>query len=134
LYCYLLSRLGCLLIHGARARYSGRPALRPSGHQLKNADVQIAPGDLVSRSASSPDLYCYFVLRFRCLLIHGARARYSGGTKYLLYFALRAAQKRAFKSDPVGFSPALYLSGHQLKNADIQKQNTPADQSVSRQT
>ena len=39
----------------------------------------------------------------QCLSKHGARARYSGVTKYILYFALRAAL-RAFKSDPVGFS------------------------------
>jgi len=41
--------------HGARARYSGHPALRPSGHQHKTLMFKIAPGDFASHSASSPD-------------------------------------------------------------------------------
>jgi hypothetical protein len=37
-----------------RARYSGRPALRPSGHQQITLMFKIAPGNFTSHSASSP--------------------------------------------------------------------------------
>jgi hypothetical protein len=45
-----------------RARYSGRPALRPSGHQHKTLMFKIAPCNFASHSASSPDTT---VTRFR---------------------------------------------------------------------
>jgi hypothetical protein len=38
-----------------RARYSGRPALRPSGHQHKTLMFKIAPCNFASHSASSPE-------------------------------------------------------------------------------
>jgi hypothetical protein len=36
-----------------RARYSGRPALRPSGHQQIALMFKIAPGDFARHPASS---------------------------------------------------------------------------------
>ena len=45
-------------------------------------------------------------------MAHGAR--YSGGTKYVLYFALRAVL-RTFKSDPFGFALPFALRAISIK-------------------
>jgi len=52
--CYLLTSLMLVVNMAHGARYSGRPALRPAGHQHKTLMCKIAPGNFVSHSASSP--------------------------------------------------------------------------------
>ena len=51
----------CTLRHGARARYSGPPALHPSG-SLRSC--KIAPGDFVSHSVSFPEFYIVRAIAF----------------------------------------------------------------------
>ena len=75
------------LIHGARARYSGRPALHPSG-SLRSC--KIAPGDFVSHSASSPKFKLLSCNEHHAHL-NMAHVRITAG---VLPFALRAIRKQ----------------------------------------
>ncbi len=89
-YLYPLSHYGVNLsmAHCALLRASCPP---PFGPSAKNADVQIAPGDLVSRSASSPEFYLYPLSHLWCESEHGA-LRVTPG---VLPSALRAISKNA---------------------------------------
>ena len=127
-----------------RSRYFGRPALRPAGVCIKLQTCKIAPGNLVSRSAISPNysnsLFSNAACIYMCQAHPWRRSRYFGVMKYFLYFTLRAALC-AFKFDPVEFSlrykllPVICRSGwHSPFNFVPGKISRPAGVCIKPQT